>query len=94
MVSATDYSHDPVSRLIDELGEEAVWKIVTEVAHREGVSPSELPPLYTALDTELIEMVPDSDTVQFPYQGDKVTVRSETAVTVQQPMEEDFALHA
>ena len=59
------------------------------MAIEENVPPDELPPLYDAIDPELLESLPKSGTVEFPYQGYTVIVTGDGTVTVQDTADDD-----
>lgn len=67
--------------------DELVMDIVTEIAAREGVEPTELPPLARTVDPDALhELVDGSDgnevTVTFTYHGYDVTVTTGGEVAI------------
>ncbi|WP_232701674.1 HalOD1 output domain-containing protein [Halobacterium wangiae] len=71
---------------IEQTTSHPVHEIVLEVAKREHVEPTRLPPLYDVLDpdalTALLDAPGDSLTVKFAYCDYHVTVDSDGNVTV------------
>lgn len=66
-----------------------VFEVVTEIAAREGVSPTELPPLARTIDPDALSTLVDSRpdravTVEFSYCGYDVTVESGDSISVRQ----------
>lgn len=61
-----------------------VSRIVMAVAEREGTDPTDLPPLFTAVDTESVETLLDGTDVQisFTYCGYRITVTADEELTV------------
>lgn len=69
-------------------------EIVTRIAEREGVDPTELaPPLSTVIDTDalqrLVETADDDATVVFEYHGWIVKARGSGDVTLRTPGADD-----
>lgn len=62
-----------------------VYRIVTAVAEREETDPKELPPLFTVVDTEALEILLDGEDVRasFPYCGYRITVTSDEELTIE-----------
>ncbi|WP_206425016.1 HalOD1 output domain-containing protein [Halosimplex salinum] len=66
---------------------EIAFSIVSAVAERESVSPTDLPPLYTAVDPDTLEMFVESPlteavSVEFDYCGYTVDVSGARTVEV------------
>lgn len=75
-----------------ETSDECVFAIVSEVATREGVEPTDLPPLARTIDPDALRDVVDSGrggsvSVRFSYEGYDVTVDSDGDVRVDERME-------
>lgn len=71
-----------------EVGEEeATVAVVTAVGEAKGVHPLELPPLYGAIDPDVLESVVGSEVgdeywLAFSYSGHRVEVESSGIITV------------
>jgi len=61
-----------------------VLETVQRIADRENVSPTDLPPISTTIDPELLESLPDHATLEFRYHGYLVTVEGSQRITIQQ----------
>ena len=69
-------------------GTEAVIEVVREVADREGVQPTDLPPLYESINPDAIEAMISSVTpgaggsIEFTYVGYDIFVYADGEITV------------
>lgn len=68
-------------------GEDVVFDVVNEVAARESVDPTELPPLAGTVDPDALSRLVDSGSdrsirVEFTYRGYDVTVSGDGRVAV------------
>jgi len=62
--------------------ESIVMEIVRQVADRESISPLDLQPLSSAIDPDLIPLLPEQATLEFPYCGYIVTVEGTGTVRI------------
>lgn len=67
-----------MSETMNAVDEECVYAIADRVAAREGVEPTDLPPLFDSVDADALSTLlggdTDSLTVEFTYCGYRVTV--------------------
>lgn len=70
-----------------ETSDDVIVDVVTEIAAREGVEPTQLPPLARTIDSDALARLLDSDPdqsvrVEFTYRGYDVNVDSAGSVDV------------
>ena len=69
-------------------GTGAVIEVVREVADREGVQPTDLPPLYESIDPDAIDSMISSvppgagGSIEFTYVGYEISVCADGEITV------------
>lgn len=65
--------------------------VVERIARREGVDPLDLPPLYSAIDPDILEAVVDQESaggkITFGYCGYEVTVDADRTITLTDEMD-------
>jgi hypothetical protein len=70
-------------RAIDR-GDVATLSIVEQIADAQGVAADELPPLYRAIDPDIITSLPAAAKLSFPYHGYTVCVQGDGTVWVRE----------
>lgn len=76
-----------MSKHTTETGTQVSLKIVQRVAEKTGREPSEMEPLSTVVDTDALNTLFQgaSGSVSFLYEGYRITVSADGAVTVENP---------
>ena len=68
--------------------ETIVLDIVHQVAEREDCAPLDLPPLFDAIDADLIPILPEEATIEFPYCDYMVTIEGTETVRIRKITDE------